>query len=66
MDRIQATEALQQGLKIKHITFLDDEYLKISTETGRIITEDYFDMTDRFFNDIQFQKNWSIVQEHIF
>lgn len=49
MTREKAAELLTQGAAIKHKYFNDDEFIFLNLKTGKIMTNDEIDFTERFW-----------------
>lgn len=58
MNRENAAELLQQGYKLKHQYFSDDEY--ISIVQGVLRTEDNYNFHEEFWTNDFYKDGWSI------
>lgn len=59
MNREQAAEKLQQGFKLKHKYFTDDEYIHIIQ--GELKTEDGYNFHEEFWKNNIFIDGWEVV-----
>lgn len=59
MNREQAAEKLQQGYQLKHIHFLDGEFIQL--KKNEIQTEDGYNFSEQFWKSQQFSDGWEIV-----
>jgi len=61
MNRNEAFEIAKSGKKLVHKYFLDYEYLEF--KDGKLITEDGYDFSERFYEFDFFENDWSIFEE---
>jgi hypothetical protein len=61
--RQEAFKAMQDGNKVSHRHFTDDEYIYLSDETGKITTEDGYAFGDMFWGRDMFKEGWSFYSE---